>query len=61
MTCIPIPMDDDLVHSTESPFCLDPSCSCHEDETLIGEIATQVEAGLLTPDEATNIVSGKGI
>lgn len=61
MTLIPIPMDDDLVHTTETPFCPDSSCGCHEDATLIGKIATQVEAGLLTPQEATNIVAGKSI
>ena len=61
MTFIPIPMEDEPLHTTESPFCPDPSCGCHEDQILIGEVAVQVESGLLTPQEATNIVSGKGI
>lgn len=58
---INIPMEDSILHTDESPFCYDPSCGCHEDQTLIGGVAAQVEAGLLTPDEATNIVNGKGI
>ena len=53
MNPINIPMEDDLLHTSESPFCYD--------ETLIGEVAAQVEAGILTPDEATNIVNGKGL
>jgi hypothetical protein len=56
---IPIPMEDALVHTDEYPFCDDPSCWCHEDETLIAEIAAQVEGGLLTPEEATDLVNGR--
>lgn len=61
MNPLDIPMEDDLLHTSTSPFCPDPSCGCHEDQTLIGEVATQVKAGLLTPDEATNIVAGNGL
>lgn len=61
MNPIGIPMEDPIIHSDESPFCYDSTCGCHEDETLIGEIAAQVEAGTLTAEEDTNIVSGKGL
>lgn len=61
MDPINIPMEDDLLHTSTNPFCYDGTCGCHEDQTLIGEVAAQVEAGTLTPDEATNIVSGKGV
>ena len=60
MDPIEIPMEDDLVHTSDHPFCPDSSCGCHEDETLIGEIAAQVEAGILTPEQATDIVAGNG-
>ncbi len=60
MDPILIPMEDDLVHTSEYPFCSDGTCGCHEDETLIGEIAAQVEAGILTPEQATDIVAGNG-
>jgi hypothetical protein len=60
MEPIEIPMEDDLVHTSDHPFCSDGTCGCHEDETLIGEIAAQVEAGTLTPEQATDIVEGLG-
>lgn len=56
---IAIPMEDDPVHTDEYPFCDDPTCSCHEDQTLIAEVAAQVEGGLLTPEEATGLVNGR--
>ncbi|MGH2496121.1 MAG: hypothetical protein ACRDIV_15615 [Ktedonobacteraceae bacterium] len=56
---IPIPMEDDLVHSDHDPFCSDPTCPCHEDDTLLAEVAVQVEQGLLSPDEATRFVQGR--
>lgn len=56
---IVIPMEDDLVHTDHDPFCSDPTCLCHEDETLLGEVAAQVEQGLLSPDEATRFVQGR--
>lgn len=55
---IPIEMEDDPVHTSDQPFCDDPTCSCHEDQTLIAEVAAQVEGGLLTPEEATELVNG---
>lgn len=54
-----IPMEDEVIHTPEHPFCADPFCPCHEDNMLIGEIAAQVEDGTLTPKQATDIVSGK--
>ncbi|MBO0783970.1 MAG: hypothetical protein J2P37_34620 [Ktedonobacteraceae bacterium] len=56
---VEIPMEDDLVHTSEHPFCPDGTCGCHEDETLIAEVAAQVAAGALSPEEATDLVSGK--
>jgi hypothetical protein len=35
------------------------TCPCHEDEELIAEVAELVEDGTLSPDDATDIVSGK--
>ena len=56
---IPIPMEDDLVHTDHDPFCSDPTCPCHEDESLLGSVSEQVDAGLLTPVEATRLVQGR--
>jgi hypothetical protein len=32
-----IPMEDDLVHTDERPFCGDPTCPCHEDAWHVGD------------------------
>lgn len=58
-TAILIPMEDDALHTDTSPFCSDPSCLCHEDGTLIAQVAQAVSEGLLTPEEARNVVAGK--
>jgi len=36
-----------------------PTCPCHEDPARIAAVAEAVARGELTPDEATNLVSGK--
>jgi hypothetical protein len=56
---IPVPMEDDLVHTDHDPFCSDPNCPCHEDPDLIDVVAEQVEDGLFTPDEATRFTQGR--
>jgi hypothetical protein len=53
-------LDDDL-HTPEKPFCYRPWCSCHEDGLLIYLVYLFVRDGLMTPDEATNFVKGRGI
>jgi hypothetical protein len=53
-------MEDDLIHTSERPFCfIDGLCPCHEDPLLIAEVAQAVTDGLLTPEEATNFVAGR--
>jgi hypothetical protein len=56
-----IPVEVYLEHTGEKPFCWNNTCGCHEDETLISEVAQHVEQGLMTSDEATDFVAGKGI
>jgi hypothetical protein len=57
---IVIPRESDLIHTDEHPFCsIDPTCPCHEDPARIAAVAEAVARGELTPDEATNLVSGK--
>lgn len=55
-----VPVDYQL-HTPEKPFCYDESCLCHEDDLLIAEVSLHVQDGLLTPDEATDFVNGRGI
>lgn len=51
-------LEDDALHTAEFPFCYDGMCPCHEDSMLIAEIAQQVDAGLLTSEEASAFVAG---
>ncbi len=55
-----VPVDYEL-HTPEKPFCHDQTCPCHEDEFLIFQVSLHVQDGLLTPDEATDFVKGRGI
>ena len=57
---IVVPVDY-LLHTPEKPFCFDPMCPCHEDDLLIEEVSLHVQDGLLTMDEATDFVAGRGI
>ncbi|MBO0793643.1 MAG: hypothetical protein J2P36_22195 [Ktedonobacteraceae bacterium] len=58
---IPVPMEDELLHTEEHRFCSNPTCPCHDDPSLIASVAQQVDDGLLLPDEATRLVQGKQI
>ncbi len=61
-TVIPvIPMEDPLVHPAARPFCTDPKCPCHEEQAFILPVYEQYQEGLLTKQEATNIVNGKTV
>lgn len=56
---IVIPMEDNLVHTANSPFCSDPTCPCHDDPDLIAEANVLYQDGLLTDEEAMNYVLGR--
>ena len=51
--------EDPIMHTTEHPFCGDPTCGCHEDPELIAEVYEAVKQGLITPEEATLIIQRK--
>jgi hypothetical protein len=55
---IPIAVEDDILHTQESPFCNHPTCPCHEDKELLSDVSLAIDQGLLTPDEATRVVMG---
>jgi len=55
-----VPVDFRL-HTPEKPFCYDPYCPDKEDRFLIAEVAQFVTDGLMTSDEATDFVEGRGI
>lgn len=56
-----ISVENEMLHLSDSPFCWDRTCPCHEDQDHITLVAQQVQDGLFTPDEATNFVNGKTI
>jgi hypothetical protein len=58
---IPIPVEDDILHTQESPFCDHPTCPCHEDSELLSDVALAIKQGLLTHDEATRFVMGSTV
>jgi hypothetical protein len=58
---IPVIPVDYEEHTTENPFCWNETCPCHEDQEAITQIAQHVNDGLMTPDEATDFVGGRGI
>jgi hypothetical protein len=55
-----VPVEYEL-HTPEKPFCYDAACDCHEDDVAIFQVSLHVQDGLMTPDEATGFVKGKGI
>ena len=58
---LPVIPVDEIEHTVDRPFCWNPSCPCHEDTEEIGKVAEAVSAGLLTSQEATDFVKGRGI
>ena len=61
-TAIPIPMEDTSLHSDTSPFCYDPTCLCHEeDSSSIALVLHHVQEGLFTPEEASAFVAGHSL
>ncbi len=58
---IPVIPVEEKEHTPEKPFCWNSACHCHEDEALIAQVASYVADGLMTPEEATDFVAGKGI
>ena len=61
-TFLPVILIKDDPQHQERGFCYDASCMCREDnEAAIASIHQAVQDGLLTPQEATDIVAGKMI
>lgn len=59
---IPIVPVEYFWHTQDKPFCwIDPHCPCHEDQENIAQVSEWVTNGLLTTEEATDFVAGKGI
>ncbi len=49
-----------IIHTDDHPFCPDWSCTCHEeDQESIARVNSWVQAGLMTPQEATQYILGR--
>jgi hypothetical protein len=55
---IPIPVEGDILHMQESPFCDHPTCPCHDDSELLSEVALAIGQELLTLHEAIRVIMG---
>jgi hypothetical protein len=53
-----IPTDYNL-HNADTPFCYDPTCPDKEDPDLIGQVNQGYQDGLITAEDATNIINGR--
>jgi hypothetical protein len=59
---IPVVPTDIPMHTADHPFCgLDPACPCYEDPDNIRALSQAIEEGLLTPEEATEVIRGRTI
>lgn len=58
---IVIPMEDELLHTLDKPFCWNSTCGCHRDETLFREVQQFVLNGEMTPHEAILFIAGKTV
>jgi hypothetical protein len=58
---VPYEDENDLLHTSEHPFCPAPDCLCHEDQELISGVNEDYQSGLVTSSEATRIVEGMSL
>src|SRR5713226_4346510 len=56
---IPVPTEDNPVHTNHDPLCSDSTSPDTVDSTLLAQVAQQLQDGLLTPEEATRFVQGR--
>jgi hypothetical protein len=53
--------DEHPLHTPEHPFCIDETCSCHEDQEALSIVNAAVLNGTLTTDEATAFIQGRTV
>lgn len=46
-------------HTPKRPFCPDPTCPCKEDKEALAQVHQLYLDGLVTAQEATDIVNGR--
>ena len=58
---IPVIPVDYKEHVPEKPFCWDATCPDKEDQDAIDVVAQWITDGLMTLDEASDFVRGRGV
>ncbi len=58
---IPVVPSDTPVHTAENPFCGDTTCPCYEDPDNIEALNQAIQEGVITPEEATDIIKGRAV
>ena len=56
-----VPVEEDLLHTSDHPYCWDSTCPCHENQEAFVHIQQYVFDGLMTPDEAVLFVAGRTV
>lgn len=56
-----IPVEDEILHTPEHPYCWDSACPCKADTEAYTQVKQFVADGLLTPDEAVLFIAGKTV
>lgn len=53
--------DEHPLHTLEHSLCGDPTCICYENPENIADLAQAIKDGLITLDDATQIMRGKTV
>ena len=56
-----IPVEGELEHTSDKPFCWDTTCPCKGDQDLFTEVQQFIRDGLLTTDEAILFYCGRTV
>ncbi|MGH2497284.1 MAG: hypothetical protein ACRDIV_21500 [Ktedonobacteraceae bacterium] len=56
-----IPVEDEVLHTVDKPFCWDITCICKSNLDLFTEVQQFIQDGLLTIDEAFLFYCGRTV
>lgn len=49
---------DSIIHTTQHPFCTDPTCPCHENMEAVNQVNEWHQDGVISTNDANEIVQG---
>jgi hypothetical protein len=50
-----------FIHTLDHPFCANPYCECHQNQSQIAVLLEAIRAGEMTLHEAANFADGRTI